>query len=67
MIVGTAWFVNKAAAIRYYREYEFNNAESAVERKLAEGQIHIGQPPLKSGEALLLIDNGTRYAIDDGE
>jgi hypothetical protein len=64
MIVGTSYFVNKAAAVRYYA-YE-HATESNIDRKLAEGLIHIGEPPTKPGEWLKLIDDGTRYAVDDG-
>jgi len=60
---GTSHFVSKAAAIRYYRDTEGDNAREAVERKLSEGEIHIGAPDLKPGETLSVIDNGTRYEI----
>lgn len=63
--IGTAYFVSKPAAVRYYRDYEGEHAAAAVERKLAEGQIHIGQPSLKPGQSLSVIDGGTRYAITD--
>lgn len=63
MKTGTSHFVNKPAAVRYYRNYEYPNAVKAVERKIAEGEIHIGQPTLKPGETLNVIDNGTRYQI----
>lgn len=39
------------------------NAEAVVRRKLADGQIRIGKPPLKRGEYCYLVDNGTRYAV----
>jgi hypothetical protein len=63
MRVGTAHFVSKAKAVRYYREYEID-ARAAVERKLSEGSIHIGPPTLKPGERLTTIDGGTRYAVE---
>lgn len=65
MQIGTSYFVSKSAALRYYA-YE-GATESSIERKLAEGLIHIGKPPLKPGERLLVIDDGTRYAIDDSD
>lgn len=52
-----------------YREYEADrsrlSAMYAVDRKLAEGSIHIGKPPLKDGETLNVIDDGTRYEITE--
>ena len=62
---GTSYFVSTAAAIRYYRDYEGDNARAAVQRKLTEGEIHIGKPALKPGQVLSIIDNGTRYAITE--
>lgn len=60
---GTAHFVSRAAAISYYAEYGNDVAE--IDRKLAEGEIHIGKPSTKPGERLSLIDEGRRYAIHD--
>lgn len=61
---GTSYFVSEKAAIRYYRPYGYRNAAETVRRKLAEGEIHIGKPQLKAGERLVIVDNGTRYAIE---
>ncbi len=70
MTTGTSYFVSRAAAVRYYADYESGTrsgkrfqAEHAVDTKLAEGSIHIGEPPLKPGETLSVIDAGTRYAV----
>jgi len=63
VVWGTAFFVSKAAAITYYRPYHYEDVVEAVNRKLAEGEIHIGPPPLEPGESLVIIDQGTRYAI----
>jgi hypothetical protein len=60
---GTSYFVSERDAVWYYRKYEGANAKRAVQRKLEAGEIHIGKPPLKPGDTLSLIDNGTRYAI----
>lgn len=65
MRVGTSHFVSKLKAIRYYRDYEGDGAAAAVDRKLAAGEIHIGKPELKPGQKLNIIDNGTRYEIED--
>jgi hypothetical protein len=59
---GTSYFVNMQAALSYYAEY---GERDAVARKIREGGIHIGRPPLKSGETLSLIDGGRRYAVTE--
>ena len=67
MRIGTSHFVSKATALRYYA-YEGATADS-VERKIAEGLIHIGKPELKpdGSERYVLIDNGLRYGIEDSQ
>jgi len=65
MTYGTSHFVSKAAAIRYYRDYEGSDAKQVVEQKIREGQIHIGRPHLKPGETLSVVDGGKRYAISN--
>lgn len=60
--VGTSYFVSAAAAKRYFA-YEGATRED-IDRKVAEGLIHIGKPTLKPGQLLSVIDNGTRYAIE---
>lgn len=65
MTYGTSYFVSRAAAVRYYRDYEGSDAPAAVARKLREGSIHIGKPALKPGERLWRIDGGLRYAISN--
>lgn len=70
MTIGTSYFTSESAAIRYYRDYEGGStiaASHAVERKLREGSIHIGEPPVKLGERLTIIDDGARYAITEGK
>lgn len=62
--IGTPYFVSLAHAIAYYRPYGYDDVRAAVQRKLAEGEIHLGAPPLKAGERLTLIDEGKRYAIE---
>jgi len=59
-IIGTNYFVSKNAAIRYWSHWE--DAEDIVEHKLSIGELFIGEPPLKPGERLVVIDSG-RYAI----
>lgn len=55
--------------MRYYRDYGYTDLTGAVDRKLAYGEIHIGPPTLKpdGSERFVLIDNGTRYAIEDSQ
>jgi hypothetical protein len=65
MRTGTSHFVSKRAAVKYYKPYEDNPLE-AVEYKIETGEITIGKPPAHSlgvGESLVIIDDGTRYAI----
>lgn len=62
MRYGTSYFVSKAAAVRYYRDY--GDDARSVDRKLAEGLIHIGKPPIRPGDRLSVIDSGTRYEIE---
>jgi hypothetical protein len=62
MTTGTSHFVSKAAALRYFA-YE-NATMASIERKIAEGSIHIGKPELKPGQRLRVIDGGTRYAVE---
>lgn len=67
MLTGTSHFRSRTAAIDYYLDYEENYATAAkeVDRKIADGEIHIGRPDLKPGQRLTLIDSGNRYAIED--
>lgn len=60
---GTSYFTSRSAAIRYY-SYE-EDPTAAVARKIREGQIRIGKPPIKSGQRLTTVDGGARYAITE--
>lgn len=64
MIWGTSYFISRAAAERYYASYE-DNAARAVSRKLANGEIHIGEPPLEPGQFASIIRGEGRYQIED--
>lgn len=69
MITGTSHFVSKRAAIKYYMAYE-DNPREAVEERIDGGLIHIGKPCASSlavNESLIIIDDGTRYAIETKE
>lgn len=71
MKTGTCYFPSYGAAMRYYRyevlgEHPASRTQACravVDRKLNEGQIHIGKPALKPGETLSIEDN--RYHIND--
>jgi hypothetical protein len=67
-IIGTPHFVNFTKACDYYRDYVPSRTPAELERnvraKIAEGEISLGKPDVQVGERLLLIDNGTRYAIE---
>lgn len=60
MTYGTCYFITLAAAASYYRSYGDDLA--SVRRKVAEKLIHIGRPPLKSGEKAVLDADG-RYFV----
>lgn len=63
--IGTSHFVSFQTAVRYYRPYGYENTVETVKRKILEGEIHIGKPPLAPGEKLVILDNGTRYGIEE--
>lgn len=64
MMIGTSYFVSVAEALRYYRPYGFGM--EAVQRKLADGEIHVGKPPFDPGsQKLVIIDDGSRYGVED--
>ncbi len=65
MIIGTSYFITRTAANEYYAEY--GEEPIRVSHKLLAGEIHIGKPPLKANERLVMLDGGKRYGIaDDG-
>ena len=64
MIYGTPYFINKQAAIRYYKEYGYSDIKATIERKLADVEIHLGRPELKEGENLLINHKEGRYFIE---
>lgn len=60
--IGTSYFFDRESAERYYARQGFNPDD--VERKLAEGEIHIGVPPYeRANQRPILIDDGMRWAI----
>jgi hypothetical protein len=69
MIIGTCYFVSFTKACDYYRgqsdELTPAQLERIVKRKINEGEISIGKPDVPEGARLLIIDSGTRYALED--
>ena len=66
---GTSHFVSFTKACDYYKGQGFDElTPAALEReiraKIADGEITIGKPDLEPGDRLLLVDDGTRYAIE---
>jgi len=62
VITGTDYFVDRKSANSYYAEQGYSRSD--VTNKITNKEIHIGKPPLKKGERLLIVDNGRRYAIE---
>lgn len=63
MMIGTSYFVSKQAALKYYAYERATMVD--INRKIDEGLIHIGKPELKPGQILSIIDDGTRYAVQE--
>lgn len=61
---GTSYFVSRRAAERYFRHYHYEDIKATITRKLAEGDIHIGKPPLEPGDKLSVIPGEGRYQIE---
>lgn len=59
--IGTANFVSRQSAVRYYASYNYDAED--VDRMIAEDAIHIGPPLTKPDERLVLLDDNTRYGI----
>lgn len=63
MIYGTSHFESYSAALKYYKPYGYDNL--AINRKISEGEIHIGKPQSKPGEKVLLNHSEGRYFIEE--
>ena len=66
---GTANFVSFTKACDYYKGQGYDELtpaelEREIRAKIEDGEIAIGKPDLEPGDRLLLIDDGTRYAIE---
>jgi hypothetical protein len=65
--VGTNHFIDETAALRYYLPYyggSYRDARFAVETKIREGEIVIGQPQVGVDEILLVNQQEGRYFIE---
>lgn len=70
MRTGTSHFVSFTKACDYYRDQgndELTPAEleRLVRGKIDDGEISIGKPDVPVGAKLILIDDGTRYGIEE--
>lgn len=70
MRIGTSYFVNFTKACDYYREQGHDDLSPAdlerlVRAMIDDGEINLGKPDVPVGGRLVLIDNGTRYAIEE--
>ena len=65
--IGTSHFVSFKSACKYYavQEGRRDGMAELVRSKKAEGLIKIGAPLIKQGQRLKIVDNGTRYAIEE--
>lgn len=63
LTIGTSYFVSKMHALRYYDHEGATLNDIAI--KEAEGLIHIGKPPIRPGDRLVLLDDGARYGIEE--
>jgi hypothetical protein len=63
--IGTSHFVSRAHAIYYHvcQGYSLPDAEVVVGEKIADREISFGEPALKPGQRLEVVDGDTRYAI----
>jgi hypothetical protein len=65
--VGTNHFIDETSAFRYYLPYyggSYRDARFAVETKIREGEIVIGQPQVGVDEILLVNQQEGRYFIE---
>lgn len=68
-IIGTSHFVNFTKACDYHRAQGNDDLTPAdlellVMAMIRDGEISLGKPDVEVGQRLLLIDNGTRYAVE---
>lgn len=49
----------------YAGQYDWSDVPAIVDSKVSSGEIKIGPPQVNAAQKLLIIDNGTRYALQD--
>jgi hypothetical protein len=58
---GTCYFPFFESAVRYYQQYNISSSQETlrlyVQSKIKDGEIKIGDPPLKENQEKKLIDN----------
>lgn len=60
---GTANFVSRKAAVKYYKSQGYDVAE--INRKLKDGEIFIGEPKVPNGMKLKINRQEGRYILED--
>lgn len=70
MRTGTCHFVNLTKACDYYRGQGNDDLtpaalEQLVRGMIANGEIALGKPDVPVGAKLVLLDDGTRYGLED--
>jgi hypothetical protein len=66
--IGTCHFKDYQAALRYYLPYNGGDGietKKDVDRKLRDKEIKLGRPEEQPGQRTFLIDEGTRWAIEE--
>jgi len=57
--IGTSYFKSISDAVRYYRDYDLDRED--VMEKIRKGEIHIGKPPVRDEEHIILDPLENRY------
>ena len=65
--VGTCHFRSFRAAVKYYDDYNYDDTEEAVARKLQEGEIKIGYPFHLPSNCSVGLDSDGRYFYETEE
>lgn len=61
IIIGLPWFPSLAHAVAYYEPH--GNDEDEVRRKVKDGEIHLGTPPVRAGEVRRRV-KGFRWVVE---
>lgn len=63
MITKTDYYPSRALAEAFYETRGVPNAIRRVTHLLDHNEIHIGKPPVRTGQRVVTVDGGLRYAI----